>query len=107
MVDAVEKTSLQTISIIKQIRALMMDYKHRLRSELPKIYSQDLLNNMFKHPYTKIDFVMRDIGVGRLTATKYLDCLVDIGLLAKQKMGRSNYYMNISLMEIFAHDKTI
>ena len=28
----------------------MMDYKHRIRAELPKIYSQDLLNNLFRHP---------------------------------------------------------
>ena len=65
-----------------------MQYKHKLRKELPKIYSQDLINNLFRHPYTKIDFIMTDLRVSRLTATKYLDKLVEIQLVHKQKIGR-------------------
>jgi len=79
----------------------MMNYKHRIRLELPKIYSQDLLNNLFRHPYTKIEFVMNDLEVSRITATKYLSQLVDKGLLEKQKAGRSNYYINAPLCELF------
>ena len=48
MLDAIEKTSIQTIQIIKGIKALMQQYKEKIRSELPKIYSQDLINNLFK-----------------------------------------------------------
>ena len=54
---------------------------------------QDLLNNLFRHPYTKIEFVVKDLEVTRLTATKYLDQLVERGFLEKQKIGRSNYYI--------------
>ena len=54
MLQGVQLTARQTIWIIGRIKALMMDYKHRIRAELPKIYSQDLLNNLFRHPYTKI-----------------------------------------------------
>ena len=50
-------------------------------------YSQDLLNNLFKHPYTKIEFVERDLGVSRITASKYLNQLATDGLLEKQKTG--------------------
>lgn len=70
-------------------------------TELPKIYSQDLLNNLFRHPYTKIEFVVNDLRVTRLTATKYLDEIVKLGLLDKQKFGRSNYYINMPLVELF------
>ena len=42
---------------------------------LPKIYSQDLLNLIFRHPYTKIEYVQKENGVTRLTATKYLEQL--------------------------------
>jgi Fic family protein len=59
-----------------------------------------LINNLFKHPYTKIEFVMRDLGVSRLTATRYLDQLADGGFLHKQKLGRSNYYINSPLCRI-------
>ena len=84
MLEAVETTSQQTILIIKAIRVAILDYKHQIRSK-HKFYSQDLINNLFYHPYTKIDFLMRDLKVSRLTATKYLDILSTEGLLEKKK----------------------
>jgi Fic family protein len=82
------------------IRDLMQQVKHRLRNELPKIYSQDLINNLFRHPYTKIDFVAGEIQVTRKTASKYLEELVGIGLLSKYKLGKDNYYLNHTLYEL-------
>jgi Fic family protein len=99
MLEAVEATSQQTIIIIKAIRTALLDYKHQIRSQ-HKFYSQDLINNLFYHPYTKIDFLMRDLKVSRLTATKYLDALSSDGLLEKKKIGRSNYYINRALYDI-------
>jgi Fic family protein len=101
MLQGVELTARQTIWIIGRIKALMMDYKHRIRAELPKIYSQDLLNNLFRHPYTKIEALQNDLQVSRLTATKYLDRLTDEGFAEKHKIGRYNYYINFPLMRIF------
>lgn len=97
MLEAIEKTSKQTIFIIKGIKQLMQSYKEKVRTELPKIYSQDLINNLFKHPYTKIDFVVEDLGVARQTASRYLDQLVDLGLVYLQKIGKENFYINIEL----------
>jgi len=101
MLNGVIETAQRTIQLISEIKALMQKYKHRIRSELPKIYSQDLLNNLFKHPYTKIEFVMTDLGVSRITATGYLEDLVALNLLEKHKMGRSNYYLNRPLYQLF------
>ena len=77
-----------------------LETKHRIRNDLPKIYSQDLINNLFRHPYTKIAYVMEDLQVVRITATRYLDCLSEAGILEKQKHGRDNYYINRPLVEI-------
>jgi len=101
MLDGVELTARQTIWIIRHIKEIMMAYKYRIRSELPKIYSQDLLNNLFRHPYTKIESVQADLGVSRLTAAKYLEQLTDKGFIEKHKIGRYNYYVNRPLMNIF------
>ena len=101
MLDGIEETSKQTTKIILDIKKLMMEYKHRMRAELPKIYSQDLLNNIFRHPSTKIDFMKDEIGVSRLTATKYLDKLSEAGFLKKHKIGRHNYYINKPLLDLF------
>lgn len=101
MLEGISQTAQQTIELIGQIRDLMQHTKHRMREECPKIYRQELLNNLFNHPYTKIEFVMEDLGVSRITATKYLDELVSIGLLDKIKVGRSNFYINAALMALF------
>ena len=83
----------------------MQDYKHRIRNELKKIYSQDLINNLFKHPYTKIEFVMNELSVTRLTATRYLNLLVEKGFLQKEKIGVSNFYINEPLFNLFKENK--
>jgi Fic family protein len=101
MLDGVEKTSIETIQTINQIKSLMLDYKRGIRTQFPKMYSQDLLNNLFRHPYTKIEFIMNDLQVSRPTATQYLDKLSEAGLLEKVKKGRSNYYVNRGLVDIF------
>lgn len=104
LLEAVEQTAVQTIATIQAIKAALFDYKHRIR-EGYKFYSQDLINNLFTHPYTKIEFVQRDLQVSRLTATRYLAALVDGGFLRKQKIGRANYYINVALMPILQADK--
>lgn len=99
MLTAVERTARATIATIQAIKVLLQDAKQRIRAQ-HKFYSQDLINNLFKHPYTKIEFVQQDLGVSRLTATKYLDALVADGVLGKRRIGRSNYYINQPLYAV-------
>lgn len=99
MINGVEQTAKETIDIFIKIRELMLDYKHRLRNNY-KFYSQDLLNNLFKHPYTKIEFVVNDLGVSRLTAANYLNKLADDKMLQKEKLGTGNYYINEELFNL-------
>jgi len=98
MLDAVEETALQTTNIIREIKKLMALHKQKIRSELPKIYSQDLINSLFKHPYTKIEFIKNDLGIGRKTAGRYLDQLCETGLITKNKIGKENYYFHNDLI---------
>jgi Fic family protein len=100
MLDAVEKTSQETIGMVESIKALMMDYKHRIRAAYPKMYSQDLINNLFRHPYTKIEFLADELNITRLTAVKYLQTLVENGFLVKKKIWRNNYYVNLPLFNL-------
>ncbi len=99
LLEAVELTAGQTITTIHAIKTALFDYKHRIRAGF-KFYSQDLINNLFMHPYTKIEFVQRDLKVSRLTATKYLDALAGEGFVRKHKVGRNNYYVNVALNAI-------
>jgi Fic family protein len=104
MLTAIETTAKEAIVTIVAIRNLLLDYKHRIR-ELHRFYSQDLINNLFSHPYTKIEYIERDLQVSRLTAAKYLEALTAKGFLAKRKIGRSNYYINEPLYQILAGEE--
>jgi Fic family protein len=99
MINGIDQTSRETIALISQIKELMMSYKQKLRDNY-KFYSQDLLNNLFKHPYTKIEFIQRDLKVSRITAANYLNRLSDDKLLTKKKLGTGNYYINDPLFEL-------
>jgi len=93
IISGIEETSRETIALINNMKTLMLSYKQQLRDNY-KFYSQDLLNNLFKHPYTKIEFLMNDLNVTRVTASAYLNKLAEDGLLKKEKVGTSNYYIN-------------
>lgn len=100
MLKGVAQTSQETLFLVQEIRTLMLDYKSRMREQF-KFYSQDLVNNLFSHPYTKIEFVERDLQVHRHTAAKYLDELANAGFLKLEKLGKNNYYVNVPLFELF------
>lgn len=99
MLKAVENTARDTTVTVGEIREAFMEAKHRIRKEF-RFYSQDLINNLFTHPYTKIAFLQKDLGVTRVTATRYLDELASKGFLEKRKIGRTNYYLNRPLIKI-------
>lgn len=105
MLDGIEKTANESIILIAEIKNLMQKYKDVIRAQLPKLYSQDLLNNLFKYPYTKIEYLVHDLGVARNTAIRYLEALVKEKLVVKQKIGRDNYYINQSLFDLLAANK--
>ena len=101
MLKGIESTAEQTINLVKGISALMTEYKAKLRPEFGRLYKHELLNNLFYHPYTKIEYVERDMMVSRNTASAYLSKIVDMGLLTKMKIGKSNYYINTPLVKLF------
>ena len=101
MLDAVAGTAAETIATIHGIKQLLQGTKQRVRTQY-KFYSQDLINNLFNHPYTRVEFLQRDLGVSRLTATKYLDQLAAGGVLEKTRVGRNNYYINRPLFALLS-----
>ena len=101
MLKGVETTAEDTILLVKNIGSLMAEYKGVIRPDFGSKYNHELLNGLFYHPYTKIDHVVHNMQVSRQTAAKYLDRIVALGLLRKEKMGKENYYINTKLMNLF------
>lgn len=102
VLEGIAQTAQESNVLIKHVKQLMQDYKQKIRTTLPKLYSQDLLNNLFKYPYTKIEYIESDLGVSRSTAIRYLESLVSNGLLKKKKIGRDNFYINQPLFALLS-----
>lgn len=100
MLKGVEVTAIETINLVEGVKKLMAQFKKDIRDHLPKIYSQDLLNNLFGHPYTRIEFIMKELSISRPTASSYLKKLEEKGLVAKLKLGRENFYLNEKLFDL-------
>ena len=96
----IEVTAKETVSLITNISNLMQQYKTDIQEKLPKIYSQDLINILFKNPYTKIEFLEKELRISKRTAQNYLDSVAGNGFLEKTKIGKSNYYMNNALIKV-------
>ena len=99
MIRGVENTAKESIQLIEALKVLMAEMKNLLQDHY-KFYSQELLNNLFAHPYTKIEFLVRDLGVSRITAANYLNQLAKDRVLRKERLGTGNYYVNERLFEL-------
>lgn len=100
MLRAVADTAQGAVQLVNSMRDLMAIIKRELRTGLPKLYSQDLLNNLFRHPYTRIEFVQRDLSVTRQTAARYLRQLAQAGLVTEHSQGKHVYFINVRLVQL-------
>lgn len=102
LLHGVTATSRSAVTLVKAFRDLMLRTKHDLRERLPKFYSQDLLNHLFRHPYTKIEHLERELQISRPTATRYLKQLAASGFVRTQKLGKTTFYINEPLFALLS-----
>jgi Fic family protein len=97
MLRAVESTAGQTFDQVTRIRAVMEEVRQQIQQAAPAIYSKDLVEVIFRHPYTKIQFLVDANIAKRQTASSYLQTLATLGFLRPSKHGREMYYINDAL----------
>ena len=102
ILDAIETTSYQSIDRILKIRALMNEFQDSIQKQAPKIYSKDLIELVFQHPYCKIQFLIDAKIAQRQTASQYLQTFASLKLLRPLKKGRDMYYVNDALIKILS-----
>ena len=100
MLRAVEGTARDTITSIHAVNEHFLKCQEEVRTELPKIYSKDLLELLFEQPYARIELVMERMGVSRPTATRYLRELERIGVLASKQVWKETLFVNHALFEL-------
>ena len=100
MLEMVETTAIQGLKRLERIIALMDETAQKIKTEIPKVYSKDLIEVIFRLPYTKRQFLI-DAGLGTLkTVGNYLIELEEKGFLKSEKVGKEKLYLNYKLMEI-------
>src|SRR5690606_37365068 len=100
MLAAVEATSRQTIQQIEAIKALFVQTQDKMKTEAGKLYNKELLELIFEQPYSKIEFVVDRMNVSRVTASKYLKALEQLGILVPKKVWKETLYINQALFDI-------
>ena len=101
ILEAVEKTSIETLNIIQSIRELLEETTSYCREKLPKTtYSKELIESLFIQPYTKIEYLVNNNIAERRTASKYLKQLEEIKVLESFKLGKENIFINKKLFDL-------
>ena len=104
--DALDPARFDTPAILKRLASASRALAE-LKGVAAAIPNQDILiNNLFTHPYTKIDHVQAYLKFSGLTATKYMDAMAAGGFVRKQKMGRANYDVNTALTAILVRPRS-
>jgi Fic family protein len=100
MLQATEKTARQTINQIMAMHQLFDEIQLKVKQSAPKIYSKDLIEQLFVHPYTKIEYISTGLGLERKAASRYLKTLREIGVLSVKPIGKENIYINDALYKL-------
>ncbi len=107
MLEGVEETCVWTTDKIKAIRELMQHTSQFVQRELPKIYTWELVETLFKQPYCRIGNLV-DAGIAkRQTASVYLKQLCDIGVLKEFKSGRETLFTHPKYIELLTGEENV
>jgi len=100
MLDMIQQTATNGRKRILQIENLMIETGKGIQKILPKVYSKDLLEMLFKLPYTKRQYLV-NAGLGNLkTVGIYLKELEEKNFLKSERVGKEKLYLNKQLMKV-------
>lgn len=102
MLKGVEQTSRWTTDKIVAITQLMESTTTHVKTELPKIYSHELIQLIFEQPYCRISNLVERGIAKRQTASVYLKQLVEVGVLEEVSSGKEKVFVHPKLMMLMS-----
>ncbi len=100
MLDMIEDTANKGLKRLSKITMVMEETAIEIKKKLPKVYSKDLIEILFRLPYTKRQHLI-DENIGNLkTVGNYLMALEENGFLKSEKVGKEKLYLNQRLLNI-------
>jgi Fic family protein len=100
ILKGVEITAKATINQVTEINTLFEQTKEKTKNEIPKLYSKELIELLFEHPYSKSEYLENRLSISRITAAKYLKAMENIGILQSKKVWKETLYINTALFEL-------
>ncbi len=100
MLEMISFTAKKGLNLLASVNQLMQTYAEEVKLALPKVYSKDLIEILFRLPYTKRQYLI-DAGLGTpKTVGNYLNDLEGAGFLTSERVGKERLYLNFRLMEV-------
>ena len=96
----VEETAKETAVLIYTIKSLLDKTVKDIKEEAPEVYSKELVEILFEHPYCKVSFIVDKGLYERRTAMKYLRVLEQKGFLTSTKRGKQVLFINTALYDL-------
>ena len=103
ILNAMTQSTETTLEVIAGIRIQLADYNQQIKDELPTVHSPGLIGSLFRHPYTRIEFLQNDIGISAKKATRCLNSLAEMGYLTKHQKDGFDYFVNDPLIALLNH----
>jgi Fic family protein len=100
MLDMIEETANKGLRRLNKFTVVMEETATEIKKKLPKVYSKDLIEILFRLPYTKRQHLINQ-NIGNLkTVGNYLIALEENGFLKSEKVGNEKLYLNQKLLKI-------
>ena len=100
MLEMVEYTAKKGLERLRNFTSLMEQMATEIKETLPKVYTKELVEILFRLPYTKRQFLI-DAKLGTpKTVGNYLMELEKYGFLISEKVGKEKLYLNHKLMAV-------
>jgi Fic family protein len=100
MLDMIEETSKKGLERLNKITSTMDKTANEIKTKLPKVYSKDLVEILFRLPYTKRQHLINENIGNPKTVGNYLQTLEEHGFLKSVKVGKEKLYLNEQLLKI-------
>ncbi|MEO6903529.1 MAG: Fic family protein [Bacteroidia bacterium] len=100
ILKGVEQMAKATIQQVKDINQLFTKTQELVKKKAPKVYSKELIEVLFEHPYCKNEYLIERLGISRVTASKYLKEVEKIKVLQSKKVWKETLYINTALFDL-------
>jgi Fic family protein len=104
MLTGVDETAQWTTAKIAVVRSLLDHTVQHVQERLPKIYSRELVTVLFEQPYCRIGNLIDARVAKRVTASRYLKQLVEIGVLREEQVGKEKLFIHPKLLKLLTED---